>query len=162
MFIYQKGIQIYDQISIVRNWLEVKPCHAFLLELSSKGSQQLETLQKLAYTFLYQTGIQIYDQISIVRNQSEGKLRRSFSLELGSKGSKWLGPLQKLACMFLYQMGIQIYDQISIKRNRSKVKPFNAIFARVGFKRGLNCSKHGRSCSACLSTKSSSKSMIKF
>ena len=33
MLVYQIGIQIYDQISILRNWSEVKLRRAFSLEL---------------------------------------------------------------------------------------------------------------------------------
>ena len=33
---YQMGIQIYDQISIIRNFSKVKLCHAFSLRLGLK------------------------------------------------------------------------------------------------------------------------------
>ena len=86
--LYQMAIQIDYQISILRNWSEVKPRHAFSLELGSKGSKWLETLQKLACTFLYQTGIQIYDQISTSRIWSKVKLHHSISLRFGLKEGK--------------------------------------------------------------------------
>ena len=36
MLVYQMGIQIYDQISIIRNCSKVKLCHAFSLGLGLK------------------------------------------------------------------------------------------------------------------------------
>ena len=89
MLIFQTSIQIYDQISIMRNKSEVKLRHSFSLELGSKGSKQLGPLQKLACTrFLYQTVIQIYGQISTPRVWPKVKLRRSISLRFGLKEGK--------------------------------------------------------------------------
>ena len=35
--VYQMGIEIYDQISIIRNYSKVKLCHAFSLGLGLKA-----------------------------------------------------------------------------------------------------------------------------
>ena len=86
--IYQTGIQFYDQISILRNQLEVTLLCSFALELGSKGSKQLGPLQKLECTFLYQMGIQIYDQISTLRIWSKVKLHHSISLRFGLNEGK--------------------------------------------------------------------------
>ena len=66
--VYQMGIQIYDQISIITNCSKVKLCHVFSLGLGLKVVKIVGTLWKLACMLVYLMGIEIYDQVSILRS----------------------------------------------------------------------------------------------
>ena len=90
----QTSIQIYDQISIMRNQSEVKLHRSFSLELGSKRSKQPGPLHKFPCTFLYQTTIQIYDQISTPRVWSKVKLRCAISLRFGLNEGKMAEKLE--------------------------------------------------------------------
>ena len=134
--IYQMGIQIYDQISIMRNWSEVKLHRAFSLDLGSKESRQLRPLQNLACMFLYQTSIQIYDQISTPRIWSKVKLHHSILLRFGLKEGKMVEKLETNATF-----------QALVSPSLPKVQ---------------NSSDHCKSWCACFYIKRASKSMIKL
>ena len=89
---YQTGIEIYDQISILRNQSEVN----FVVHFRQSWARpkQLGPLQKLACMFLYQTSIQMYDQISTPRIWSKVKLHHSILLRFGLKEGKMAEKLE--------------------------------------------------------------------
>ena len=87
MLVYQIGIQIYDQISILINWSEVKLRRFFSIELGLKRVQIARNITKVG-VHVYQMGIQIYDRTSIHRIWSKVKLCHVVSLGLGLKGVK--------------------------------------------------------------------------
>ena len=77
------GIQIYDQISIIRNCSKVKLRHAFSLGLGLK-------VVKIDWNIV---------KVGVHACLSNGR-------------PNILECLKKFACMLVHQMGIQIYDQI--------------------------------------------------
>ena len=81
-------IQIYDQISIIRNCSKVKLCHAFSLGLGLKVVKIAWNVAKVGCMIIYLMGIQIYDQVSILRSWSKVKLHRAVLFGFGLKEPK--------------------------------------------------------------------------
>ena len=87
--IYQKDIQIYEQISILRNCSKVKLSRAVSLGLGLKGVKIIaQNVAKFGMHDCYPMGIQIYNQVSILRSTSKVKLDRTILLEFGLKEGK--------------------------------------------------------------------------
>jgi len=86
MLVYPMGIQIYDQVSILRSWSKVKLHRAVLLGFGLKVLKIALNIVKVGVHFYLSNRHPNLDQISIPRNWSEVKLCRAFSLELGLKG----------------------------------------------------------------------------
>ena len=119
-------------------------------------------LQNMVCMIVYPMGIQINDQFSIIISTPKVKLHFIVLLRFGLKELKIILNIVKVG-MHTYHPNV----------HQKKWSNFNSVkfvksetslcsFTKVGVKGGENSSKHRESCSACLSIKWASKSMIKF
>ena len=86
--VYQMRIEIYDQISIIRNYSKVKLLSCVFTRVGLKGGQNSLERCESSCMLVYLMGIQIYDQVSILRSWSKGKLHRAVLLGFGLKELK--------------------------------------------------------------------------
>ena len=82
-------IQIYEQISILRNCSKVKLCHAVSLGLGLKGVKIIaRNVAKFGVHDFLSNGHQIYDQVSVLRSTSKLNLHCTVLLGFGLKELK--------------------------------------------------------------------------
>ena len=117
MLVYLMGIQIYDQVSILRSWPKAKLCHAVLLGFGLKESKITLNIMKIGVHWYLPNA-----KVNLRSNFNSEKLVKSETLlyglaEVGIQGVKYFGTSRNFTCMLVYQMDIQIYDKISIIRN---------------------------------------------
>ena len=113
---------------------------------------------------VYKMDIQIYDQISILRNCSKVKLCRTVSLGLGLKGVKiiaWSVAKFGMHDDRLSNGHPNLWSSFHSKKYVKSEPPWY-IFVRVWVKGVKNNSEYHESWHALLSSKCTSKSMIKF
>ena len=134
-----------------------------LLRLGLKGVKYFGTSQNFACTLVYQMGIQIYEQISIMRNCSKVKLCHAISLRLGLKGVKIIARnVAKFGVHDCLSNGHpNLWSSFHSKKYVKSETP-SYSFVRVWHKGAKNNSEHHESWHALLSSKWTSKSMIKF
>ena len=142
ILVYQMDIQIYDQISIQRNYSKVKLHRAVSLRLGLKGV-------KIA-------------QVLILRSWSKVKLHRAVLIGFGLKEPKIDLNIVKFGVhYYLPNAHLNLWSNfISVKLVKSETS--SCGFAKFGVKGGENSSKCRESWSAQLSIKRASNSMIKF
>ena len=118
MLVYKMSIQIYDQISILRNCSKVKLCRAVSLGLGLKGVKIVaRNVPKFGVHDFYPMGIQIYDQVSILRSTSKVKLHHRVFLRFGLKELKRTLNIVKVGVHAYHPNAHKNYDQILIPRN---------------------------------------------
>ena len=120
-------------------------------------------LQNLACMMIvYPMGIQIYDQVSILRSTSKVNLHHTFLLGFGLKEMKITLNIMKV-CTHTYHPNAhqKIWSYFNSEKF-VKSETSSCGFTKAGVKEGENSSENREICSACLSIKWASKSMIKF
>ena len=136
------GIQIYDQISILRNYSKLKLCRAISLGLDLKGV-------KIA-------------QVSIMRSWSKVKLHCAALLGFGLKEQKIALNIVKVGVhYYLPNAHLNLWPNFNYEK-LVKSETLSGGFSKFGVKGGENSSKRRESWSARLSIEQASKSMIIF
>ena len=182
MLIYQTGNQIYHQVLVLRSCSKVNLRHATSLGFGLKEVKiDLNMVKFCVHGFLPNGNLNLWLNFNS-ENWSKVKLDSAISLRLGLKGVKIAHNVMKVgvhACLsngtpkllsyFNYEklLKIEFYAILTpFKPNPSDtdngVSPPLCVFTMDGFKKCLNNFEHGVLLNACLSTKWSSKSMIKF
>ena len=92
MLVYLMGIQIYDQVSILRSWSKAKLHREVLLGFGLKETKiTLNIIKVGVHSYLPNA-----HQILIPRKLSRVKLRHAVSLRLGLKGVKLFQNIAKV------------------------------------------------------------------
>ena len=135
--VYQMGIQIYDQISIITNCSKVKLRHVFSLGLGLKV-------------------------VKIGWNVAKVGVFHVVFLGFGLKESKITLNIMKVGVhSYLPNAHLNLWSNFNSKK-LVKNETLSCGFTKIGVKGGENISKRHGSWSARLSIKRASKSMIKF
>ena len=148
MVFYQTGIQIYDQVSIIRSWLKAKLHSAVLLGFGLKESKITLNIMKVGmHSYLSNVHLNLW---------SNFHLKKLVKSETPSCGFVKVGVH---AC--LWTVHPNKWSNFNSKKLVKSETPLSD-FTRVGFKESQNNLKCCKSGHAHLSIKRASKSTIKF
>ena len=157
------GIQIYDQISIIRNCSKIKLCHAFSLGLGLKVVKIAWNFVKVHVHACLSNGHPNLWSSSILRSWSKAKLHRVVLLGFRLKESKITLNIMKVGVhsSYLPNAHLNLWSNFNSEK-LVKSETLSCGFTKIGVKGGENSSKRHQSVSVHLSIKRASESMIKF
>ena len=156
------GIQIYDQVSILRSWSKPKLHCVVLLGFGLKVSKITLNIMKVGvHSYLPNAHLNLWSNFNsekFVKSETP----QVVSLRLGLQGVKIARNFAKLGVHACLSNG---HPNIWSNFNCEKIvksETLSCIFARVRFKVGPNSSKHCKIWRTRLYIKRASKSMITF
>ena len=136
------GIQIYDQVSILRSWSKAKLHRAILLGFVLKELKITLNIMKVGvHSYLPNAHLNLwskFNSMKLVKSQTPSCGFAKIGVKGGENSSK-----RREGSMLIYPTSIQIYDQISILRNWSKEKLYHAKVALKGSEIARNIKKVG-------------------
>ena len=156
------AIQIYDQISIIRNYSKLKLRHTFSLGLGLKVVKIAWNVAKVHVHACLSNGHPNRWSSSILRTWSKVKLHHVVLLGFGLKEPKIALNIVKVDMhSYLPNSHLNLWSNFIFEILVESESPSCGL-VRVWFKGVKNNSEHHESCHALLYSKCASKSMIKF